>query len=250
MKNVTITEISGSDVDFDQTIDSDTVTALAGGIAVNGSVKDSAFNTGRNSGIMSGDDTTLENSTVGNGNVQFNESTVGAFAQGGSATNIQGENLNLGSGDLIDVDTDGGDAQLVNGNGNQTFGDIALDAQGADGPINAVFGNGNRTSAVEDNSSTTKGSFNTDNSVEDSFNTKLEDSFNESYEDNDTSSTTVQDSFNESYEDNDTSVLDLQASYEDNSTYEDNDSFSAHAEVDVTDVDLWHAMDNDIDIQI
>ena len=105
MKNVTITEISGSDVDFDQTIDSDEVTALAGGIAVNGSVQDSAFNTGRNSGIMSGDDTTLENSTVGNGNVQFNDSTVGAFAQGGSATNIQGENLNLGSGDLIDVDT-------------------------------------------------------------------------------------------------------------------------------------------------
>ena len=34
MKNVTITEISGDDVDFDQTIDSDTVTALAGGVAV------------------------------------------------------------------------------------------------------------------------------------------------------------------------------------------------------------------------
>ena len=250
MKNVTITEISGSDVDFDQTIDSDEVTALAGGIAVNGSVSDSAFNTGRNSGIMSGDDTTLENSTVGNDNVQFNDSTVGAFAQGGSATNIQGENLNLSSGDLINVDTDGGDAQLINGNGNQTFGDIAVDAQGADGPINAVFGNGNHTSAVEDNSSTTKGSFNTDNSVEDSFNTKLEDSFNESYQDNDTSSTTVKDSFNESYEDNDTSILDWKASYEDNSTHEDNDSFSAHAEVDVTDVDLWHAMDNDIDIQI
>ena len=42
MKNVTITDISGDDVDFDQKIDSDSVTALAGGVAVNGDVDDSA----------------------------------------------------------------------------------------------------------------------------------------------------------------------------------------------------------------
>ncbi len=250
MKNVTITEISGSDVDFDQRIDSDEVTALAGGVAINGSVSASAVNTGYNSGIMAGDDVDMSNSTVGNGNVQFNDSTVGAFAQRGSATNIQGENLNLGSGDLIDVDTGGGDAQVVNGHGNQLFGDIDVDASGAEGPVNAVFGNDNRAQAVQDNSTTIEDSFNTDNSVEDSGNTLFEDSFNRSYEDNDTHELTVQDSFNESYQDNDTTTWDWKASFEDNSTHEDNDTFSATADYKDVDLDVWHGMDNDIAIQI
>ncbi len=250
MKNVTITEISGSDVDFDQRIDSDEVTALAGGVAINGSVSDSAINTGHNSGIMAGDDVDLDHSTVGNGNVQFNDSTVGAFAQRGDATNIQGGNLNLGSGDLTDVDTDGGDAQVVNGNGNQLFGDIDVDAANSDGPANFVFGNGNQTKAVEDNSTNIEDSFNTDNSIEDSGNTSIEDSFNTSIEDNDTTELTVRDSFNETYEDNDTTTWDWDASFEDNSTYQDNDTFSAHAELQEVDVDVWHGMDNDIDIQV
>ena len=250
MKNVTITEISGSDVDFDQTIDSDSVIALAGGVAVNGDVDGSAINTGVNKGIMSGDDVSLDHSVVGDDNVQMNGSQVGAFAQRGNATNIQGENVNMGSGDLIDVDTDGGDAQLVNGNGNQTFGDIDVDASHSDGPANFVFGDGNRANALEDNSTNIKDSFNADNSVEDSGNTVYEDSFNYHEEDNDTSLLKVQDSFNHSEEDNDLTKFSAEETYTDNSTYEDNDSFSAHAEVDVTDVDLWHAMDNDIDIQI
>ena len=248
MKNVTITEISGSDVDFDQRIDSDEVTALAGGVAINGSVSDSAINTGYNSGIMAGDDVDLSNSTVGNGNVQFNDSTVGAFAQRGSATNIEGENVNMGRGDLIDVDTDGGDAQVVNGNGNKTFGDIDVDASNSDGPANFVFGDRNSANALEDNSTNIEDSFNTDNSVEDSFNTNVEDSFNTKVEDNDTQSTTLQDSFNTDIEDNDTQLTTLEYTYEDNSRYEDNDSWKAELDFSKVDVDLHHADGNDLDL--
>ena len=57
MQNVTITEITGKgDVDFDQAIDTDTVIASGGGVAVNGAVSQSAFNTGLNTGIIAGDD--------------------------------------------------------------------------------------------------------------------------------------------------------------------------------------------------
>ena len=250
MKNVTITEISGSDVDFDQTIDSDSVIALAGGVAVNGDVDDSAINTGVNKGIMSGDDVSLDHSVVGDDNVQMNGSQVGAFAQRGNATNIQGENVNMGSGDLIDVDTDGGDAQLVNGNGNQTFGDIDVDASHSDGPANFVFGDGNQANALEDNSTNIKDSFNTDNSVEDSGNTVYEDSFNYHEEDNDTSLLKVQDSFNYSEEDNDLTKLSVEETYTDNSTYEDNDTAEWDARFAHTELDLDHADGNDIDLAV
>lgn len=248
MNNQTITELSGHDIDFDQTLDSDSVTALAGGVAVNGSVEDSAINTGVNTGIMAGDDVSLDHSTVGNGNVQFNDSTVGAFAQRGSATNIEGQNVNMGRGDLIDVDTDGGDAQVVNGNGNKTFGDIEVDASNSDGPANFVFGDRNSANALEDNSTNIEDSFNTDNSVEDSFNTKVEDSFNTKVEDNDTQSTTLQDSFNTDIEDNDTQLTTLEYTYEDNSRYEDNDSWKAELDFSKVDVDLHHADGNDLDL--
>ncbi len=249
MKNVTITDISGDDVEFDQTIDSDEVIAASGGIAVNGSVDGSVFNTGRNSGIMAGDDVDLDHSTVGNGNTQISDSTVGAFSGRGDATNIQGENVNMGSGDLLDIDTDGGDAQVVNGNGNQTFGDIDVDADGA-APSNFVFGNGNDANALQDNSTTIEDSFNTDNSVEDSFNTSIEDSGNFFSQDNDTTELSVDDSFNTEVEDNDVTTFDFEQTFEDNSQVFDNDSFQAELEIDAADVELLDATDNDIDIEI
>ncbi|MFN0028122.1 MAG: hypothetical protein ACKV2O_13225 [Acidimicrobiales bacterium] len=250
MKNVTITEISGSDVDFDQRIDSDEVTALAGGVAINGSVSGSAINTGKNTGIMAGDDVDLDHSTVGNGNVQFNDSKVGAFAQGGDATNIQGHNLNLGSGDLIEVDTEGGDAQVVNGHDNQLFGDIDVDASGSDGPANFVFGNDNRATALEDNSTNIEDSFNLDKSVDGSHNTEYEDSFNKSFQDNDTTERTVEGSYNETHQDNDTKIWDWDSSFTDSSVHEDNDTFSAEVEVQDVDVDMWKGMHNDINIEL
>ncbi len=250
MKNVTITEISGKDVDFDQTIDSDSVVAMGGGIAVNGNVSESALNSGINKGIMAGDDVDLDHSVVGDDNVQFNNSDVGAFAQGGNATNIQGENVNMGSGDLIDVETGGGDAQVVNGHGNQLFGDIDVDASGSDGPANFVFGNGNSANALEDNSTNIEDSFNTDNSTDDSFNTSFEDSFNTKVEDNDTHKTTVQDSGNTHVEDNDLTKFSWEETYTDNSTTEDNDTFEWDASWKELDVDLHHADNNDLDLNV
>jgi hypothetical protein len=247
MKNVTITEIAGGDdVTFDQTIESDSVTALGGGIAVNGDVDDSALNSGVNTGIMAGDDVTLDDSIVGNGNTQLNDSTVGAFAGRGPATNITGENVNTGSGDLLDVDA-GGDAQVVTGHGNDVRGAVDVDLQNVDGPINLAVGDENRQTALEDNSTTFEDSFNTDNSVEDSFNTSIDDSFNRVIEDNDTHVVEVDDSFNSLVEDNDTTSFELSESYEDNSHYSDDDSWTSRFELDHDHVDIWGDR-NDVDL--
>ena len=152
MKNVTITDItSKEDVVFEQDIDTDTVIAGAGGVAVNGNMSDSAVNTGINKGIMAGDDVDLDDSIVGDGNTQINDSDVGAFAGRGNATNIEGENVNTGSGDLFDVDSRG-DAQVVTGNQNDVTGDVEFHADDVDGPVNFAVGDDNRQSALEDNS--------------------------------------------------------------------------------------------------
>ena len=238
MANNTVTEISGEDVDFDQDIDTDTITASRGGIAVNGDVEDSAFNTGVNSGIMAGDDVDLDESVVGNGNTQFNDSTVGAFSARGNATNVNGQNVNMGSGDLIDVDAQG-DAQVANGNGNRFQGDVDVDLDEVDGPINLAFGDRNSQNALEDNSTTIEDSFNTDNSTNDSFNERFEDSFNTSVEDNDSFSERVQDSFNTHVEDNDTSNWDWDQRSESHQSIEDNDSFEQHVELQDSDDDSW-----------
>ena len=140
-------------MDFDQDVDTDTVIAGAGGVAVNGDVSHSAFNTGVNTGILAGDDVDLEDSIVGDGNTQLNDSDVGAFSGRGNATNIQGENVNTGSGDLIDVDAEG-DAQVVTGNANEVTGDVDLDVSNSDGPINLAVGDDIRQNALEDNSFT------------------------------------------------------------------------------------------------
>jgi hypothetical protein len=251
MSDQTITEINaGDDVEFDQTLESDKIIAAGGGIAVDGDVEESAFNTGINTGIVAGDDVDLDDSTIGNGNLEIEDSDVGAFALGGDATNIEADNVNMGKGDLLDVNTDGGDAQVVNGNGNQVFGDIDVDAEDADGPNNFVFGNNNDANALEDNSTTVEDSFNTDNSIEDSFNTELDDSFNQSFEDNDTTELSIDDSGNVVEEDNDVSTFDAALSFEDNSVQEDNDSFALDADVDVAEVELDDADFNDLDLDV
>ena len=247
MKNVTITELNSTgDVYFDQDIDTDTVIASAGGVAVNGDVEDSAFNTGVNTGIMAGDDVTLDDSIVGNGNTQMNDSTIGAFAAHGSALNAQGENVLVGSGDLVDIDAEG-DAQAITGNANDVTGAVSFEAHNVDGPVNLAVGDGNHQQAIEDNSTSYEDSFNYDASTDGSYNTLVEDSFNERYEDNDTTETSWHDSYNERYEDNDTTTWDWSSEEHETSSYEDNDTYSLAAEVEENEVDVW-GDDNEVEL--
>ena len=177
MKNVTPTEINAKgDVDFDLDLDTDTVTAGARGAAVNGNVSGSVINTGSNSGVMAGDDVDLEDSIVGNGNTQINDSSVGAFSGRGNATNISGENVNTGSGDLIDVDAEG-DAQVVTGNHNEVTGAVDLAVSDSDGPINFAVGDDVRQTAIEDNSFTLEDNDNTreDFSLDQRFSSTFDD---------------------------------------------------------------------------
>ena len=248
MAEVNINEInSDGNVDFDQAVDSDTLIAGAGGVVAGGNISDAAVNTGRNSGILSGGNVDLEDSVVGDGNTQINDSDVGAFAARGNATNVAGENVNMGRGDLIDLDTRGGDAQLVNGNANEVTGDVDVDFGNASGPTNFTLGDNNRSSALQDNSTTIEDSFNTDNSVDDSFNTQFEDSFNSRITDTDVTETNIDDSFNTSSEDNDLTKLDFESNFEDNSVFQDNDTFSSELDVDQTAVDVA-GNDNDLDL--
>ncbi|MDH5238913.1 MAG: hypothetical protein OEW85_14985, partial [Acidimicrobiia bacterium] len=212
----------------------------------NGDVDESAVNTGLNTGIMAGDDVDLDDSIVGHGNTQLNDSTVGAFSGRGNATNVAGENVNMGSGDLIDVDA-GGDAQVANGHGNEFQGDTSVALAGVDGPVNLAFGDGNRQNALEDNSTNIEDSFNTDNSIEDSFNTAVVDSGNFISEDNDTTTTSIEDSGNFISEDNDTYETSVDLSYEDNSSYQDNDTWTTEVDLDLDHVDVW-GDDNELDL--
>jgi hypothetical protein len=248
MENITINQVNAlGDVDLDQDIDTDTVIASDGGVAVNGDVDDSAVNTGVNTGIIAGDDVDLDDSIVGNGNMQLNDATVGAFALGGNATNAQGENVNLGSGTLVDTHA-GGDAQVTVGDGNEVQGDVSVAMAGVDGPVNLAIGDDNAQQGLEDNSTTIEDSFNLDASTNDSFNTEIDDSFNESYEDNDSYQTTVEDSFNETIEDNDvfSSVVDVDEHF--TSIFEDNDTTQLLTDTDLEEVTvLGDANDIDLD---
>ncbi len=248
MAEVNINEItSDGNVDFDQAIDSDTLIAGAGGVVAGGNISNAAVNTGRNSGILGGGDVDLDDSIVGDGNTQLNDSDVGAFAGRGNATNIAGENVNTGSGVLNDVDTRGGDAQVVNGSGNELVGDVDADFSGAEGPVNFSLGDNNRSSALQDNSTNIDDSFNTDNSIDDSFNTEFEDSFNTRVTDTDVTETHFADSFNTTTEDNDLTKLDFESNFENKSVFEDNDTFSAELDVEQTTVDVA-GNNNDLDL--
>lgn len=248
--NRTITEINArGDVSFDQKVSNTTTVAGRGGVAVNGDLKDSAVNTGVNKGVIAGNDAHLQDSVVGDGNTQINDSNVGAFAKGGNATNIEGQNVNTGSGVLNNVSTAGGDAQVVTGNGNELTGDVDVNASNASGPTNVTVGDKNSSSALQDNSTNIEDSLNTDNSVSDSANTSVEDSFNNTTQDNDTTSLTSQDSFNSITEDNDTTSLSLQSDTTDNSFASDNDTLTSSGSFDTTDVDVLGS-DNDIDLDL
>ncbi len=126
--NRVLTEInSRGDVTFDQDVNVSTAVADDGGVAIGGDLEDSAVNTGINTGVVAGDDAVLVDSIVGDNNDQVNDTRAGAVSTDqGDATNAQGENVNLGSGALTDVDA-GGDAAAVTGDQNDVTGDVALE---------------------------------------------------------------------------------------------------------------------------
>ena len=126
--NSVLTQINArGDVSFDQDVDTSTVIADDGGVAIGGDLEDSAVNTGINTGIVAGDDAQLQDSIVGDGNDQVNDTEAGAVAtDSGSATNAEGENVNLGSGELTDVDS-AGDSQVVTGNENEANGSVEVE---------------------------------------------------------------------------------------------------------------------------
>ena len=204
--NRVITQIEAAgDVDFDQKVENHTTTALKGGVAVDGDVEDSVINTGVNRGVIAGDDADLEDSIVGDDNMQVNDSEVGALSGRGNATNLEGENINAGSGDLVDVDADG-DAQVATGHGNQLTDDVELDLRDTDGPVDVAIGDRNAQRAVEDDSTRTEDSFNRDASTDGSHNVAVEDSFDTTTSDDDTTSTTVEGSMNRESIDDDTTI--------------------------------------------
>ena len=216
MKNPTITEINSlGDVDFDQEVDTDTAIASGGGIAVNGDANHAVFNTGLNTGVIAGGSVEVQDSVLGNGNFQVNDSEVGAFSARGDALNIEADNVNMGKGDLIDVDSEG-DAQVVTGNGNDVTGDIDIDIDEVEGPVNLAVGHDIDQTLIEDESKNFDDSFNLDASVEDSGNTLVQDSFNQSFEQTNLLDVDVDGSFNSQVEDNDTSIWDWNSSQQSN----------------------------------
>ncbi|MFN0027759.1 MAG: hypothetical protein ACKV2O_11370 [Acidimicrobiales bacterium] len=246
--NRTITEINArGDVDFDQVVTNNTTVAGRGGVAVNGDLKDSAVNTGKNTGVIAGDDANLEDSVVGNGNTQVNDSEVGAMSRNGDATNIEGQNVNTGSGILNDVNTKGGDAQVVNGHGNDLTGDVDVNASNSSGPTNLTVGDDNTSGALQNGSTNVDDSLNTDKSVSDSGNTSAEDSFNKTVTDNDTMSKSADGSFNDTTTTNDTTEVGLQVDHTDNSFTSDNDSLTSTSAFVDADVDVLGS-ENDVDL--
>ena len=214
------------DIDVDQDIDETTTAADRGGVAAGDDINRSPVNTGNFSGVQSAGEVDADHAVFGNGNTVLNDSTVGAFALRGDATNVdaRGGNALLGQGTINDIDNSG-QGQVALGNNNRLTGDVDVDVDDVDGNLNLAIGDDNQQRADQDNSTTVEDSFNTDNSVEDSFNTKFEDSFN--------TETTVEDSFNTderfTLEDNDdysqhnSGNSSVEESYEEDLHYEDNE---------------------------
>ena len=123
---------------------------------------------------------------------------------------------------------------------------VLVDVRDADGPVNVAVGEDNNQYALEDESTNYEDSFNTETTVEDSFNSLHQESNETTYEDNDTHTSTVEDSFNTAVQDNDLTSWTQEESWTDRSSHEDNDSWVAETEIDLDAVEVW-GDDNMID---
>ncbi|MPY95381.1 MAG: hypothetical protein GEV08_20700 [Acidimicrobiia bacterium] len=240
--------------DIDLDIDEDLTRADRGAVAVGDDIDDSAINTGRFEGIQNAGDGSVdaEEAVIGDGNITFNDSDVGAASFGrGDATNVEADNANLGDGTindiradnanvgdgtLTDVNTSGG-GQTVVGSGNEVVGDVDVEFDDVSGNANFALGDDNQQLATQDNDSfidqsTTDNSVeltSVDNSIDDSFNRTFEESFN-----------TEQDL---------TSVVEDNDVFEDNDRFTDNSTFESEFESTEVDVDLERVDDTDLDVE-
>ena len=175
-------DVKNLDLDFDPTI----TTATKGGVAAGEDIDDSSINTGQFQGIQNSGNGFVDASDaiIGNGNMVFENSDIGAFALGGDATNteIDGENVLLGGGVLNNAEVDG-DGQAVAGFGNEVSGNTDVNLSNVDGPLNLAIGDGNDQSALEVTETFIDQSF-TDNSVS-SFTQETNLDFESTFEDND-----------------------------------------------------------------
>ncbi|MFN0089571.1 MAG: hypothetical protein ACKVWR_04765 [Acidimicrobiales bacterium] len=227
-------------------IDTDEVLAADRGVAAGDDIEDSAVNTGNFAGIQNASGhVDARDAIIGDDNVRLNADGSGAVALGGNATNVDAFNANLGSGDLTNVETHGR-GQTVVGDGNETTGDVDVRAHDVSGNFNLAVGDKNLQSAdqhntdifdasVEDNSVR---EFNLDASDRSVFTDKSDNSFTLNED------TRIDASDNSVFSEQDNSR------FENNSVFEDNDSFEARANL--TDiesrVDLDDSDDNNIDV--
>jgi hypothetical protein len=212
--------INGDDIkNLDVDIRPEITTATKGGVAAGDDIDDSSVNTGSFQGIQNSGHgfVDAQDAIIGNGNMVFENSEIGAFALGGNASNteIDGENVLLGGGVLNNAEVHG-DGQAVAGMGNDVQGDTNVALLGVDGPVNLAIGDNNDQSALEVNETFIDQSY-TDNSVTEY-----------------TSETTVD--YTSTYEDNDTVSYDDHSSYE---SYYKEEDYDVHVDdSEDTDVDL------------
>ena len=205
--------IIDNSVDVDITADGDVknveidikptnTTATQGGVAAAGDIDDSAVNTGSVKGVQNAGDGQVdaEDAIIGDKNTEIEDSEIGAIAQGGDATNtdIDGENVLVGDGELNNSEVDG-DGTAVAGKGNDAAGDTDIKVDDVDGPVNVAAGDANDQAAAEQDTTVVDQS-QTDNSVE---TTDIEENVavDTSVEDNDSFSQDDNSSFEQSEED-------------------------------------------------
>jgi hypothetical protein len=179
--NINGDDLTNLDLDFHPEI----TTASQGGVAAGDDIDDSSVNTGQFQGIQNSGHGSVdaEDAVFGNGNMVFEDSSIGAFALGGNASNmdIDGDNVLLGGGVLNNAEVSG-DGQAVAGMGNDVQGDTTVEMAFVDGPVNLAIGDNNDQTAVEENVFTLDQSY-TDNSVTE-YSEELTVDWSERYENN------------------------------------------------------------------
>lgn len=220
-----------------------------GATQAGGDIVDSTISSGDVAGSVTGDN---YDSVVGDGNAVIDDSSVGAAGfGGGDATNLQGENLNLGNGTIVD-DTFG-DANVNSGDGDLNAIDDSYVSESAlgDGDVysddptvvaeqgsSVAFGEGS-TSSAEDQDSYIEGNYGNVNVADDGNQSgTLDASTNDSFN--------TADSFNSSFDATDASTNDSYNTYDSGNYDLDATDASAHSEITDASDDDYAYTDNSV----